>query len=128
MPTIYPTVTAPSVNLCTTQTGNGASTNVADRGVIGGGPALLRIVSTIGATPTVTVLIEASIDGTNFFPAPYSDPATPTTVAVATFAITTATTTYKYLQPNYPWRYLRLTLSANTNVTLTADLFLGEDT
>ena len=41
---------------------------------------------------------------------------------MATFALTTAGTTLKILRPNQPWRYLRLTYSANTNVTNTADL------
>jgi hypothetical protein len=112
-----------SVNLSTGQTGNGQSTNVADRqGHLGA--ALLKIVSTVGASPTVTVAVEGSADGTDWFSIAYADPATPETAAVATFAITTATTTRKILRPNHPWRYLRLTYSANTNVTLTADVFL----
>lgn len=123
MPTVYPQVTAPSVNLATAQTGNGASTNVMDRGSVSGPAVLMRITTTVGATPTVTIAIEGSIDGTNFFAIPYSDSATPTTVSVATFAITSATTVFKYLQAGYPWRYLRVTFSANTNVTTTIDVF-----
>ena|SRR5690242_16031503 len=111
-----------SVNLSTAQTGNGQSTNVADRGG-SRGPALLKITTTVGATPTVTVAVEGSADGTNWFNIPYADSATPTTVAVATFAITTATTVYKLLQVDQPWRYVRLTYSANTNVTTTADVW-----
>lgn len=112
-----------TANLCTAQTGNGASTNVADRGAVGGGPALLRIVTTVGATPTCTYLIEGSADGTNFFALPYATAAAPETVAVATFAITSATTTLMHIRPNHAWRYLRVTMSANTNVTSTIDLF-----
>ena len=108
------------INLAAAQTGNGASTNVIDRGGRTG-PVLLQIVTTVGATPTCTYALEGSVDGTSFFAIPYVDPATPTTVAVATFAITSATTTRKYLQANYPWRYLRVTMSANTNVTSTID-------
>src|SRR5262245_24981631 len=111
-----------TVNLCTTLTGNGQSTNVADRGVFGG-PALLKLTSTVGSTPTVTVAVEGSADGTNFFNIPYADSATPTTVAVTNLTITTATTSWKYLITDFPWRYVRLTLSANTNVTLTADVY-----
>lgn len=124
MPTVPFSLTS-SVNLCTAQTGNGVSTNVADRGQIGGGPALLRIVTTIGATPTCTYLIEGSADGTNFFAAPYATAAAPETPVVATFAITTATTTLVHLRANHAWRYLRVTMSANTNVTSTIDLFLS---
>lgn len=109
-------------SLSAAQTGNGQSTNVADRGGARG-PALLKITTTIGATPTVTIAIEGSADGTNWFNIPYADSATPTTIAVATFAITTATTVYKLLQVDQPWRFVRLTYSANTNVTSTADVW-----
>ena len=111
-----------SASLSAAQTGNGPSTNVVDRGS-GVGPALLQIVSTVGATPTVTVAIEGSVDGTSWFNVAYALPATPETVAVANLTITTATTTRVILRPNHPWRFLRLTYSANTNVTLTADVW-----
>lgn len=127
MPTVYPTVTSPVANLCTAQTGTGATTNIVDRGASGGGSALLRIITTVGATPTCTYLVEGSADGVAWSPAPIADPATPETMSVATFAITSATTTVKYLRPNHPWRYLRVTLSANTNVTSTIDLILRPD-
>lgn len=109
-------------NLSTAQTGNGQSTNVIDRGNALG-PALLKLTTTVGATPTVTIAIEGSADGTNWFNVAYCDSATPETISVATFAITTATTVYKILRANHPWRFLRLTYSANTNVTTTADLW-----
>lgn len=118
-----PTPGPNKVNLSTSQTGTGQSTNVAGRyGATG--PALLTIVSTVGGSPTVTVAIEGSSDGSDWFPVAYADAATPETVSVATFAITTATTTRKILRPFHPWSYLRLTYSANTNVTLTADVFV----
>lgn len=113
-------------NLCTAQTGTGVTTNVIDRGLKPGltsGPALLRIVTTVGATPTCTYLVEGSANGTDWFPAPIADPATPETVSVSSFAIVTATTTLKFLRPGHPWRFLRCTLSANTNVTSTIDLW-----
>jgi hypothetical protein len=112
-----------AANLATAQVGSGASTNIVDRGR-GYVSALLKITTTIGATPTCTYAIEGSADGTNWFPAAYADSATPETVSVATFAITTATTAYKILRPNHPWRYLRVTLSANTNVTNTIDVWV----
>lgn len=112
----------PSGNLSTAQTGNGASTNVVDRGD-NRGPALVRIATTVGATPTVTVAVEGSMDGTNWYSVGHAadDVAAP---ALATFAITTATTTHRFLPANRPWRFLRLVYSANTNVTITADVLV----
>lgn len=123
------TITAPgggsfpnTANLSTAQTTSAASTNIADRGAANERSALLKITTTIGATPTCTYAIEGSADGTNWFSVAYADSATPETVSVATFVITTATTVYKILRPGHPWRFLRITYSANTNVTNTADL------
>lgn len=110
-----------SVNLSTAQTGNGDSTNTMDRGAIRG-PALLKITTTVGATPTVTINFQGSMDGTNFFNVPYGLAASPETVAVAAVVITSATTNYYHLRPNHAWRYLKLAYSANTNVTITADV------
>lgn len=111
-----------TVNLSNAQTGNGVSTNVANRGS-SAGAALLKLTTTVGATPTVTIAIEGSADGTNFFNVAYALAATPETPAVANVVITTATTNYYILRPNHPWQYLRLTYSANTNVTTTADVW-----
>jgi hypothetical protein len=113
-----------TVNLSTAQTGNGVSTNVADRGGAQNIVGLLKLTTTVGATPTVTIAIEGSPDGTNWFNVAYADSATPETVSVANVVITTATTVYKILRVDHPWQYLRLTYSANTNVTTTADLFI----
>ena len=111
-----------TVNLSSAQTGNGASTNVADRGRNAGCTALLKVTTTVGATPTCTYAIEGSADGSDWFAVAYTDQATPETLSVATFAITTATTVRKILRPNHPWRFLRVTMSANTNVTNTIDV------
>ncbi|MER5882713.1 hypothetical protein ABT160_02675 [Streptomyces sp. NPDC001941] len=111
-----------SARLSSTQAGNGVSTNVVDRGAAVERPALLTIVTTVGATPTCTYAIEGSADGTDWWPVSYADPATPDTGAVATFAITTATTTRKILRAAQPWRFLRVTYSSNTNVTNTTDV------
>lgn len=113
-----------SVRLSQAQAGNAVSTNTADRGGAVERPALLAITTAVGATPTCTYAIEGSADGTTWWPVSYADPATPDTWAVATFALTTAGTTLKILRPNQPWRFLRLTYSANTNVTNTADLWV----
>src|SRR6476646_11495750 len=126
--TVGALVGSPTVTLCTAQTGTGASTNVADRGAgygsAGYGPALLTINSTIGATPTVTVDIQGSADGTNWFNIAYALPATPETPVVTALTITTAVTSVYILRANQPWRFCRLNLSANTNVTLTASLYV----
>jgi hypothetical protein len=106
-----------SVRLSDAQTGNGDSTNTAYRGLKQGGAVV--ITSAIGATPTVTVNIQGSVDGTNFFNIPYALVATPETLTIAAITITTAVTT-----PNQAWRFLQLVYSANTNVTLTADAYL----
>jgi hypothetical protein len=116
-------LTDTGVNLSTTQTGNADSTNTMDRGYTLVGPCLVRVVTTVGATPTVTVDIQGSMDGTNFYNVAYALPATPTTYTVAAITITTATTNHYILVPQHPWRYLKLVYSANTNVTLTVDLF-----
>lgn len=116
-------VQASSVNLSSAQTGNGASTNVVDRGLNIAAAALLRIVTTVGATPTVTVAIQGSADGTNWFSVPYALVATPSSFVVTAITITSATTNLYILQSNQPVQFIRLNYSANTNVTLTADLF-----
>lgn len=111
-----------SVRLSTSQTGNGDSTNTGLRTADRAGAIV--ITSVIGATPTVTVNIQGSVDGTNFFNIPYSLVATPSTETVAAITITTAVTTTYLLQDSQPWRFVKLAYSANTNVTLTADAYL----
>lgn len=126
MPTIVSSEGDPQaqiVNLSTTQTGNGDSTNTLDRRNMRGA-ALLKIVTTVGTTPTVTVNILGSVDGTNFFNAAYAvGGVTPETVSVAAIVITSAVTNFYILRAGHPWRFLKLVYSANTNVTLTADIF-----
>jgi len=112
-----------TANLSTGQTGNGVSTNVADRGGVINRPTLLKLTTTVGATPTCTYAIEGSPDGTNWFQVAYEDSTAPGTVSSATFVITTAGTVWKILPVDRPWRFLRITYSANTNVTNTADIW-----
>lgn len=82
----------------------------------------LVITSAIGATPTVTVNIRGSVDGVNFVNIPYSAENTfSATWVVTALTITTAKTGFYALQPGFAWRYVKLVLSANTNVTLTVD-------
>jgi hypothetical protein len=112
-----------SANLSAAQAGNGPSTNVVDRGG-SVGPALLRLVTTIGATPTCTYAVEGSNDGAAFFPVQYADSASPQTLVITTFVVTTATTVRLLIPVNLPVRFLRVTYSANTNVTNTLDAFV----
>lgn len=114
--------TDPGVVLQSAQTGNADSTNTVDRGNLTG-PGALVVTSTVGGTPTVTVNILGSVDGTNFYNVGYSLVATPETVAVAAITITTATTTTYLLRPNHAWRFLKVNMSANTNVTLTSTFY-----
>lgn len=110
--------------LSVAQTGTGASTNIVDRG--GSlGPAQVVITTTIGATPTCTYLLEGSMDGTAWVAQEYADSATPTVKVTSTFVITTATTKTLIVSDNVPWRFLRLTYSANTNVTNSVDALVG---
>lgn len=109
-------------NVCTAQTTSAVSQNIIDRGGAIG-PALLKVVTTIGATPSCTYLIEGSAGGVDWYPLLYADSATPATVVATTFVITTATTAMKIIQVNQPVRFIRVTMSANTNVTNTIDLF-----
>jgi hypothetical protein len=85
---------------------------------------VLRITSTIGATPTVTVNIQGSADGVTWANIPYSPLASaPGDYTKAALTITTATTGLYLLMPGQPWTFLKLVMSANTNVTLTTDVF-----
>ena len=111
------------VNMCTAQTGTGDSTNIVFRGNRTTGGAVV-ITSTVGATPTVTVNIQGSMDGAAWFNVPYALVATPRTFVLTALTITTAVTTTYILQENIPFRFLKLALSSNTNVTLTADAYL----
>ena len=106
------------VTLSAAQTGNADSTNTMDRGGLSG-PAAIVVTSAIGATPTVTVNILGSTDGTNFYNVPYALVATPSTFVVAAITITTAVTTPYLLQSGQAWRFIKINYSANTNVTLT---------
>lgn len=114
------------VALGAAQTGNVDSTNtVARSGSTPYNPAALVITTTVGATPTVTVNFQGSVDGTNFFNVPYSLAASARTFVTTAITITTATTNTYFLQELVAWRYLKLVYSANTNVTLSATAYLS---
>jgi hypothetical protein len=106
------------------QTGNADSTNVIQRAFENQRQPILRIVSTIGATPTVTVKIQGSVDGTTYVNIPYSALASaPNGWTTANLVITTAVTSLYALMPGQPWNFLKINMSLNTNVTLTSDVF-----
>jgi hypothetical protein len=112
-----------AVVMCTALAGSVPTTNIIDRGGRTG-PVALEVITAVGATPTCTYLVEGSLDGSNFFAIPHADPAVPATFGVATFGpVTTATTTRRLVQAGQPWRYLRVTMSANTNVTNTINAY-----
>jgi hypothetical protein len=111
------------ISLCAALTGSVSTTNIIDRGGRTG-PVLLEVITTVGSTPTCTYLVEGSVDGASFFAVPHADPASPGTFGVATFGpVTSATTTRRVVQSGQPWRYLRVTMSANTNVTNTINAY-----
>ena len=92
--------------------------DVLDRGNGTGGGAVV-ITSTIGTAPcTATVDIQGSADGDNWFNIPYALVATPRTFVIDPLTITTAVTTTYLLQELVFWRFLRLAVSACTNVVL----------
>ena len=106
------------------QTGNADSTNTLQRtGDYNRRAPVLRIVSTIGATPTVTVNIKGSVDGTTFYNIPYSPMAALNDWTVAALVITTAVTSLYQFMPGQSWNYIKVVMTLNTNVTLTTDLF-----
>lgn len=115
---IYVAPPSVAVVLGTAQTGNGDTTDTLDRGGADG-PGVVKLTTTIGATPTCTFDIQGSIDGVTWWNVPYALTATPTTFVVTAITITTAVTNHYLLQTGQPWRYLKVARSANTNVTVT---------
>jgi hypothetical protein len=106
------------------QTGNGDSTNIVFRGLSDSAGTVV-LTSAVGATPTVTVNIQGSVDGVNWANVPYYAGAwvvAPTYIVTA-IVITTAVTTMYHIRGTDDFRFLKLAYSANTNVTLTADAY-----
>jgi len=85
----------------------------------------LRITTVVGTT--CTYLVEGSPDNVSWLALPLQDLPTaggpPGTLTSAAFVITTAATFWKLLPVDLPWIFLRVTMSANTGVTSTIDLF-----
>lgn len=114
-----------NANLATAFTTNGVSTNVLDR-LTQSGIATITITTTVGATPTCTFQVEGSPDNSAWSVLSTADSTTPTVFSTATFAITTATTVVRIVDPAATnARYIRVTMSANTNVTIAIDAAAG---
>jgi hypothetical protein len=99
------------------------STNVVDRGGEAD-CALVKIDAAVGATPTVTVDVQGSADGSDWWNVPYEVAGSPGVRSAAAIVITAAGSTRLWLPEGYPWRFLRCAYSANTNVTLTANVWI----
>ncbi len=96
-----------------------SSARTMDRGYLSGGGAIV-VTNTAGSSPTVTVNIQGSVDGANFFNVPYALQSTPRTFVVTAITITSAATSTYLLQELIGWRFLKLVYSSNTNETVTA--------
>lgn len=115
------------VTIANAQTGNGVSTDVADRGASHKrGGTVVRIIAGAGATPTCTYQIEVSADGASWVNATYADFSTPTVDSTASFSLTTDSVVRKIIKHPTTWRYVRVTMSANTNVTNTIDVWFND--
>jgi hypothetical protein len=92
--------------------------DVIDRRSGSGGGALV-ITSLVGTAPnTCTANIQGSADGVNWFNIPYALVATPRTFVLTALTITTSTAVTYLLQELIFWRYLRVAMSASTNIKL----------
>lgn len=83
------------------------------------------VVTNVGTgSPTFTFTIQGSVDGTNYFNIPYALVATPSTYVVTAITTTSSNTITYLLQPNQPWNFLKLNISALTTETVTATAYL----
>lgn len=109
----------PGFTLATSLTGNSASSVITLPQDYIKNALLVRMTSTVGATPTATIALQGSKDNTTWFAVDYSDSATPSVYTQATFAITTAATIQKMIRPHQNFKFIRFNMTANTNVTIT---------
>lgn len=73
-------------------------------------------VSAVGATPSATLKIEGSLDGSKWFSIPYRTPASDTS-ANTDLTLTVVGLYVYYIDPKFV-RYVRVRCTANTNVTI----------
>lgn len=106
-----------------TSGGSVASTNVLRRKTTG--PAAIVITNVDGGSGTIKADIQASVDGTNWYNAPYALVATPNTFVVSQLTITTAATTTYLLQTGQPGLFIRVLYGTNTGAkeAMTATAF-----
>ena len=82
------------------------------------------INNTAGATPTVTVNIQGSVDGITYFNIPYALVGSPSTFVVTAITLTSTAQNVYLLQTGQPYNYIQVVFSANTNETI--DVWLYE--
>lgn len=115
------------ITIAEAQAGDGVTEDIADRGTshkIGG--TSIRIIAGAGATPTCTYQIEVSDDASTWSNATYADESTPTVDSTSTFDIVSDSVVRKIIKHPTTWRYVRVTMSANTNVTNTIDVWFND--
>ncbi|HEY6021039.1 MAG TPA: hypothetical protein VIY48_14375 [Candidatus Paceibacterota bacterium] len=88
------------------------------------------VVEAVGATPTITLKAQGSIDGTNWFDLPYVD-ATTDTLSQAAKTITAVSAIPIWFDSgaadNRKIVAVRSVASANTNVTFRVELYLWDE-
>ena len=84
--------------------------------------SLVRIVTTVGATPSATLAIQGSNDNSSWSNVNYADYLSPQTTASSNLTITTAGTVIKLIPAGQTFRYLSVNVTADTNVTITVDI------
>lgn len=80
-------------------------------------------VEAIGATPSITWKLQVSLDELNWSDARYMTDAAETVVNAAIVRTTVGFDTMHVLLDDRGWRFIRLVVSANVNVTFKAEAF-----
>jgi hypothetical protein len=108
-----------AVALNANQSGTGDTTNILDLGPHFKANSIeLLFFQSVGATPTCTYLPNVSADNSSYSAATFADVSTPGTTGTTAFTVTAgglAATKIVYGKPT-DFRYLKVVLSANTNV------------
>jgi hypothetical protein len=112
----YPT----GVVLASALTGNVDSSVLVADGRYFTEDVFLRIVTTVGSTPTATFNIKSSKDGVTYANCSYALIATPQTLVSTSFVITTPVTKICRIPPQQA-RYLKVSVTVNTAVTFSID-------
>ena len=86
------------------------------------------VITTIGATPTVTVQLQGSHDSTNWVGTVFVDDSDTTQTKLLSLVITAAVTKGLVKVNNGYYRFWRLSFFSNTNVTITYASIGGDST